>query len=157
MLDRLLALFGDLRPPQPEVGGAQAVQRSAAALMVLAAELDGQFGYQERETVLGILSSKYDLPRAAAERLVAEAGAAAAASTDLFGLTRDITAQVAFEDRAAIVEMLWEVAYADGTLHDYEANLVRRVAGLLHVSDHDSGAARRRVLERRRADPPVSD
>ena len=157
MLDRLLALFGDLRPPQPEVSGAQAVQRSAAALMVLAAELDGQFGYQERETVLGILGSKFDLPRADAERLVAEAGEMVAASTDLFSLTRDISAEVAFENRGEIVEMLWEVAYADGTLHDYEANLVRRVAGLLHVSDHESGAARRRVLERRQAGPSVPE
>ena len=155
MLDRLLALFGDPRQPQPEMRGAQVPLRSAAALMVLAAELDGQFGQQERETVLGILSSKFDLPPADAERLVAEAGEMVAASTDLFSLTRDISAEVAFEKRGEIVEMLWEVAYADGTLHDYEANLVRRVAGLLHVSDHESGAARRRVLERRQAGPSV--
>lgn len=155
MLDRLLALFGDPRRPQPAERGAQAVLRSAAALMVLAAELDGQFGHQERETVLGILGSKYDLPRADGERLVAEAGKMVAASTDLLSLTRDISAEVAFENRGGIVEMLWEVAYADGTLHDYEANLVRRVAGLLHVSDHESGAARRRVLERRQARPSV--
>lgn len=157
MLDRLLALFGDLRPPQPEASGAQAVLRPAAALMVLAAELDGQFGHQERETVLRILSSNYGLPSADGERLVAEAGEMVAASTDLFSLTRDISAEVAFENRGEIVEMLWEVAYADGTLHDYEANLVRRVAGLLHVSDHESGAARRRVLERRQAGPSVPE
>ncbi|MFZ1414783.1 MAG: TerB family tellurite resistance protein [Defluviicoccus sp.] len=157
MLDRLLALFGDLRPPQPEASGAQAVLRSAAALMVLAAELDGQFGHQERETVLRILSSNYGLPSADGERLVAEAGEMVAASTDLFSLTRDISAEVAFENRGEIVEMLWEVAYADGTLHDYEANLVRRVAGLLHVSDQESGAARRRVLERRQAGPSVPE
>ena len=125
--------------------------------MVLAAELDGQFGHQERETVLRILSSNYGLPSADGERLVAEAGEMVAASTDLFSLTRDISAEVAFENRGEIVEVLWEVAYADGTLHDYEANLVRRVAGLLHVSDHESGAARRRVLERRQAGPSVPE
>lgn len=157
MLDRLLALFGDSRRPQPAERGVQAVLRSAAALMVLAAELDGEFGQQERETVLGILGSRFDLPPADAERLIAEAGAVVSASTDLFSLTSDITADVAFEDRAGIVELLWDVAYADGTLHDYEANLVRRVAGLLHVSDFESGAARRRVLERRQAEPSVSE
>ena len=46
------------------------------------------------------------------------------------------------------MEMLWEVAYADGELHDYEASLIRRVTGLLHVSDRDSGAARKRALDR---------
>jgi uncharacterized tellurite resistance protein B-like protein len=44
--------------------------------------------------------------------------------------------------------MLWEVAYADGILHDYEASLLRRVTGLLYVSDKASGAARLRVLAR---------
>jgi uncharacterized tellurite resistance protein B-like protein len=47
-----------------------------------------------------------------------------------------------------VIEMLWEVAYADGRLHDYEASLLRRVTGLLYVSDRDSGEARKRVLAR---------
>ena len=46
-----------------------------------------------------------------------------------------------------MIEMLWEVAYADGILHDFEANLIRRATGLLHVSDRESGVARKRVLE----------
>ena len=47
-----------------------------------------------------------------------------------------------------MIEMLWDVACADGVIHDFEANLVRRVAGLIHVSDRDSGAARKRALAR---------
>jgi len=44
--------------------------------------------------------------------------------------------------------MAWEVAYADGELHDFEANLLRRLAGLLYIEDRDSGMARKRVLDR---------
>ncbi len=44
--------------------------------------------------------------------------------------------------------MLWDVAYADGELHDHEANLVRRVTGMLGVTDQDAGQARKRVLSR---------
>ena len=44
------------------------------------------------------------------------------------------------------MEMLWEVAYADGTLHDYEANLLRRLTALIHVTDRESGQARKRAL-----------
>ena len=47
-----------------------------------------------------------------------------------------------------MIEMLWEVALADGDIHHYESNLVRRVAGLLYVPDPESGAARKRVLQR---------
>ena len=52
------------------------------------------------------------------------------------------------EERVGILELLWEVVYADGTLHDYEASLLRRVAGLLYVSDRESGEARLRVMGR---------
>ena len=51
-------------------------------------------------------------------------------------------------DRLAVMEMLWEVVYADGRLHAYEANLIRRVGGLLHITDRERGEARKRVLAR---------
>jgi uncharacterized tellurite resistance protein B-like protein len=51
-------------------------------------------------------------------------------------------------ERVELIEMLWEVVYADGQLHDYEASLLRRIAGLLYVSDRNSGEARKRVLAR---------
>ena len=47
-----------------------------------------------------------------------------------------------------MLQMLWEVAYADGELHDYEASLLRQVAGLLYVTDQESGTARKRARER---------
>ena len=47
-----------------------------------------------------------------------------------------------------MIEMIWEVVYADGELHDYEDSLLRRIAGLIYVSDRDRGAARKRALER---------
>jgi uncharacterized tellurite resistance protein B-like protein len=43
---------------------------------------------------------------------------------------------------------MWEVVYADGVLDDYEANLLRRVAGLIYVPDRQSGEARQRVINR---------
>ena len=51
-------------------------------------------------------------------------------------------------ERARIVEMLWEVAYADGVLSPQEDALIRRIAGLVYVDDADRMAARRRVRER---------
>ena len=44
--------------------------------------------------------------------------------------------------------MIWEVVYADGILHDHEDSLLRRIAGLIYVSDRDRGDARKRVLAR---------
>jgi uncharacterized tellurite resistance protein B-like protein len=66
----------------------------------------------------------------------------------VYAATRLIRDAFSDAERIDMMEMLWEVAYADGELHDYEANLVRRVAGLLYVRDRDSGIARKRVIER---------
>lgn len=52
------------------------------------------------------------------------------------------------EERLGILELWWEVVYVDGRVHDDGASLLRRVAGLPYVSDHESGAARLRVMER---------
>ena len=67
---------------------------------------------------------------------------------DLFSFTRILRDEYDQEERFKIIEMMWEVAYADGVLHDFESNLIRRATGLLHVSDQESGDARKRVLER---------
>ena len=56
-----------------------------------------------------------------------------------------------YEERVHLIEMLWDVAYADGVLDPNEDTLIRKVAGLIYVSDHDRGAARRRVVEQRSA------
>jgi uncharacterized tellurite resistance protein B-like protein len=52
------------------------------------------------------------------------------------------------QQRIVLIEMLWEVAYADGVLDPEEDVLLRRVAGLIYVSDADRVAARQRVLQR---------
>jgi uncharacterized tellurite resistance protein B-like protein len=49
------------------------------------------------------------------------------------------------EQRLSIMEMLWQVVYADAELHDHEASLMRRMAGLLYISDQESGLLRQRV------------
>jgi uncharacterized tellurite resistance protein B-like protein len=54
--------------------------------------------------------------------------------------------RLSYEERVHIIEMLWEVAYADGVLTAEEDSLIRRVAGLIYVSDTDRAAARRNVL-----------
>ena len=82
------------------------------------------------------------------EDLIASGQAAVERSHQLFAFTRIVKQGFDFDERIRMIEMLWEVAYADGELHDYEASLVRRVAGLIHVADRDAGQARKRVLAR---------
>jgi uncharacterized tellurite resistance protein B-like protein len=148
MLERLFGVFGGAKRESSPADAPADLHRAAAVLLVVAAGIDGHFAAEEREAIREVLQARFDLPPATVHALIEEAAAVADASADLFSFTREVNKYVKFDDRVTIIEMLWQVAYADGTLHDYEANLVRRVCGLLHVADQDSGAARRRVLRR---------
>ena len=147
MFERLLAFFEKSPASAPEHSGASALQRAAAVLLAIAARLDGHAAPDERESIVRLLRVRLGVEDA--EALVDEADEAALASTDFYQVTRVIKDSLAADQRAGIIEMLWEVVYADGKVHDYEASLIRRVAGLLQVEDRDAGEARKRVSERR--------
>lgn len=144
MMDLIRSLLG--RPAAE--GEAQRLQLAVATLMVEAATLDGHFDESERSRVVALLSSRFDLDRDGALCLLAKAQEAASQSVQLVGMTQLVKNSFDYAQRVELLEMLWEVAYADGQLHDYEANLLRRLAGLVYVSDPDAGAARKRVVAR---------
>lgn len=137
-------LFG--KPDAVEAGrhGEDELQLATAALLVEAACMDGHFDDQERRTIASLLETRFGLDGADVEALI-EDGRRAAETSQLYAFTRIAKDRFSEEERIQMIEMLWEVAYADGILHDYEANLVRRVAGLIYVTDRDSGEARKRV------------
>jgi uncharacterized tellurite resistance protein B-like protein len=121
---------------------------AAASLLVVAARMDAVFDPRERQAISGLLRSRFGLTDAEARELMAAAENRAEQSQQIFPLTRIVEESFTPAERIELVEMLWEVIYADGRLDAYEANLMRRIAGLIHVSDGESGAARKRVLER---------
>ncbi len=141
-------LFGDGEAGRSKDTPETEMHLAAAALLVEAATLDGSFSGAERETIGHVLGAHFNLEVDAVEALIEKADAAVAKSVQILGFTKVIKDNLEPEERVAIMEMLWEVAYADGELHDFEANLARRVAGLLYVSDRESGEARKRVLAR---------
>ena len=149
MLDRLKQLFQPEaadRPSGPH--GFDDLQLAAAALMVEAATMDSTFHAEERARVARLVQDRFALSAEEATDLVGEAEQMAAASVEWHGFTRAIKDGFDHAERVQLLEMLWEVVYADGELHDYEASLLRRVTGLLYVSDRESGEARKRVLAR---------
>ncbi|MDR3436331.1 TerB family tellurite resistance protein [Telmatospirillum sp.] len=124
------------------------VRLAAAALLVEAATVDGSLEGVEGALVLKLLGERFHMSDEAARALLAQASALQKQSNQLFPFTKVIVEKFDFPQRINVIEMLWEVVFANGQLHDYEASLVRRVAGLLFVSDQDSGAARQRAMAR---------
>ncbi len=149
VLERLKALLGDRPDARDAAGGsADRLQLATAALLVEAAEMDADFGAEERAKITELVERRFGLSAAESQALLQAARDKVEQSVEVFGFTREIKNAFSPEERIEMMEMLWEVAYADGELHDLEASLMRRLAGLLHVSDRDSGLARKRVLAR---------
>ena len=121
---------------------------AATALLVETAVMDETFDEAERATITRLIGARFALDPAAAQALVVEAEQAVDASIQLFGFTKSINDHFSPEQRVELMEMLWEVAYADGIVHDFEENLLRRIAGLIYVTDRDRGLARNKVRER---------
>ena len=150
MINRIKALFGAPVPATaaPASHSIEEKHIAAIALLVEAACLDGDFGALEQASIRAIATSRFDLNDDEIETLLTLAQQRHDNSNQLFGFTHQIKQGFTAEERVQVMEMLWEVAYADGVLHDYEANLLRRVSGLLYVPDRDAGDARKRVMAR---------
>jgi uncharacterized tellurite resistance protein B-like protein len=142
----LSILFGGEPAPAEQVPGLAPEQVAVAVLMVEAARLDGHFEAAERERVQDLLARRFGLTPWVAAELVARAERTATESVAWQGFTQTIKEAMDEQERVGVLELLWEVAYADGALHDYEASLLRRVAGLLYVGDRANGEARLRVM-----------
>lgn len=121
---------------------------AAAALLVEAASIDRNFREEQRARILAFATGPLGLSDDEAEDLVAAAEIAVGQATQLYRFVRAVMEHFSYEERVELVETLWELVEADGEVDDYEAQLMRRIGGLLHIEDRDRGAARKRALAR---------
>ena len=147
MINRIKALFAEgaakAGPPEKDE-----LQAAAAALLVEAASMDGDFDEDERASITQLMKSHFELNDDESQTLIEEAEIVIQESGQLYNFTRVIKDRYEAEQRIEMIEMLWEVAYADGNVDHFEANLISRVAGLIYVNDRDRGDARKRVIAR---------
>ena len=148
MLDRLRRLFEAPSPSKEMSDNPEARQIAIAALLFHSAALDGEIEPAEEQVIGDLLVRRFDLNPADLKTLLEDARAAEESTNQILRFTRDIKEHTGHEERIALLEMLWEVVFADGEEHAFEANLVRRVAGLIYVTDQESGSARLRVRQR---------
>ena len=142
------AILKRLTTPERLPPGPDRLQVAVAVLLVEAARMDDTFEARERATIERLLAAKFELSGEATKTLLAHAEDAATRSNQLHPFTRLAVERMTPEDRIRLIEMLWEVAYADGVLDPEEDMLLRRIAGLIYVSDQDRIGARQRVLAR---------
>jgi uncharacterized tellurite resistance protein B-like protein len=146
MLKSLTQIRKFLTAPETAAIQRDDLETAVAVLLVEAARRDDTFGEIERSKIEQLLGHKFQLSPDATRELLAEAEATADRTNQLYPFTRLAVERMPPEQRVRLIEMLWEVAYADGVLDPEEDALVRRIAGLIYVSDADRVGARLRVL-----------
>jgi len=152
MLESLKALVADL------TGGTKHAERfaendyrvAAAALLVHAATIDGDMTASEHEKLRSVLKERFELDDAATTDLIEAATAAEHQAVDLYHFTSNLNRWLDDEGRRRVVEMMWEIIYADGRLNEFEDNLVWRAADLLNVPSRERVEIRQQVAEQQR-------
>lgn len=125
---------------------------AAAALLVRAATIDGHFDDAERTRLHERLKRRFDLDDAAAGTLIDQATVAEREAVDLYRFTSLLNRSLDDDGRRHMVELMWEIVYADNRVSEFEDNLLWRVADLLHVPSRDRIELRRRVAAQARRD-----
>jgi len=136
MLRTLKDLFDSVRPrtdagaaPTPE----RALQLASAVLLVEVMRSDAEMNDAERSAVLAALQRRFALADDELAGLLALAEQTARDAHDFHRFTSAINEGCEFADKVRMVECLWQVAYADGTLSAHEHHVIRKIADLLHV------------------------
>jgi len=114
------------------------------ALLVHAAKIDDNYTEVEKEIIKKALISLNAIKQNDAEELLKKAEKIEQESNQIVAFTREIKKN-SMEFRLKIIEILWKIVYSDGSSDSYESNLIRRVCGLLYISDRDSGIIKLKV------------
>ena len=142
------ALIRRLTAPSPDPLTGTDARLALAALLVRIARTDGDYAEEEIERIDKVLKNRYDLGPFEVATLRAEAEQLEREAPDTVRFTPAIKDAVAYEDRAQVVESLWEIVLADGVRDHEEDALMRLVAPMLGINDRDSALARQRAQKK---------
>jgi uncharacterized tellurite resistance protein B-like protein len=150
MFDSLQELFDKFTGGSPEETPAQrehALNLAAAVLLVEVMRSDASVAPAERKAVSAALARRLSLDEVELAVLVAQAETETKKANDYFHFTSRINDHCSQQDKAALVEAMWGVAYADGVLDANEIHVISKVAGLLNVPHGEYIAAKLRAKE----------
>ncbi len=134
MISALKRFIADLDgAPDPAPMTVDQGRLAAAALLYHVTVIDGHVGDDERTRLRDLLRERFGLDEGGLDELMAAAAEADRQAVDLYGFTSVLKQRLDIAERERIIAMMWELVYADGKAHEFEDNLIWRVAELLGV------------------------
>jgi uncharacterized tellurite resistance protein B-like protein len=148
MLEKLRQFIADVVSPDAHENQAfddTGFRLAATALMIHVISLDGEPSRLETAKLHSLIESRFELDPGTADRLIAAATLVEGDAVDLYHFTSIIMRVVDEPGRVRLVEMMWQLVYADGRVSEFEENVVWRAADLLAVSSRDRMELKQRV------------
>lgn len=148
MLEAIRRFYADRISPENSAGNTteqHRLQLATAALLIEMAQEDTQRHSMEFQAIHEGIREVFHLSTEDTAALIELADREAHEATDHFEFTKLINEQFDYGQKCRVVELLWRVCLADADMNRYEEQLVRKIAGLLHVEHKDFIAAKLRV------------
>ena len=114
------------------------------ALLIHAAKIDENYTENEKKIIKKVIIDLNKINSDQADELLKLAEKKEEESNQIIEFTKEIK-KYSIEFKLKIVEIIWKIVYSDGTSDDYESNLIRRICGLLYISDKDNGIIKAKV------------
>src|SRR3977135_4169424 len=151
MLDGLRQFIADVVSPtaQERVFDDSGYLLAATALLIHVISLDGEPSEIEKRKLHSLIESRFGLDPGTADQLIASAMRVEGEAVDLYHFTSVIMRSVNEEGRLRILDMMWELVYADGQVSEFEDNVVWRAADLLGISSRDRIELKHKGAEQR--------
>jgi uncharacterized tellurite resistance protein B-like protein len=143
----LADLAGDTKPQHQFQDGDYRL--AAAALLIHISTIDGDASSATRDKLHSVLKSRFALDEEATAELIDEAAAADRDAVDLYHFTSLINRSLDEAGRRRVVEMMWEIIYADGRVSEFEENVIWRASDLLGISSRERIEIGRRIAAER--------
>ena len=116
-------------------------------LLIEACQIDGETGQEEVQYIKNLLINKFNFSEIVADENINTALNDNNKRIEIFSQIKIILNEMDHQERIEVIQMMWGVILADGIIDDFEANLMRRMNGLLYISGIESADAKKRALD----------
>ena len=145
MFDKLKSIFD--KKIEEENEQFDTVQIAISTLMIQTAVYDGIFDEKEKSEILELIKKHFELTEDQKLSLFKIAMKVNDNSNDMQQFTRVLNTNLSEDEKLNIIEMLWKIIISDGHIDDYENALIRKISGLLYISDRDVGRIKKELIE----------
>ena len=115
-----------------------------AALLIHAAKIDENYTELEKKIIKRAVIDLFKTNENETNKIIINAEIKEKESNQIIEFTREVK-KYSMEFRLKIIEIIWKIVYSDGANYNYESNLIRRICGLLYISDKDNGIIKMKV------------